>query len=140
MPDGIDRRLDNIETEVKKAYDERKGLYKTLNEMRDRSSDRVDEIMQKVEKEAGKIQDEFMKKVTGMAEGVPMKVFVWAMRVIVIVLVGYGSWLLAMHSGMKDLGTNIQLIQKDMQYTKETIVKIEKIINNKPGRIFDEVH
>ena len=91
--------------------------------------------VQKVEKEASKIQDEFVKKVSGLSEGVSKWVFVWSMRVIVIVLVGYGSWLLAMHSGMKDLGTNIQLIQKDMEYTKEAIVKIEKIINNKEYKI-----
>jgi len=135
MTDEIERRLDIVDVKIKEAYDERRGLQKTLNDMRDRSSDRVDEIMQKVEKEARKIQDEFVKKVSGLSEGVSKWVFVWSMRVIVIVLVGYGSWLLAMHSGMKDLGTNIQLIQKDMEYTKEAIVKIEKIINNKEYKI-----
>jgi len=136
MTDEIERRLDIVDVKIKEAYDERRGLQKTLNDMRDRSSDRVDEIMQKVEKEARKIQDEFVKKVSGLSEGVSKWVFVWSMRVIVIVLVGYGSWLLAMHSGMKDLGTNIQLIQKDMEYTKEAIVKIEKIINNKEYKIY----
>ena len=138
MTDEIDRRFNIIDIEMQKAYNERQKLQKTLSDMRDKSSDRVDEIMQKVEKEASKIQREFMEKVTGINEGVSMKVFMWTMRVVVIVLVGYGSWLLAMHSGMKDLGTNIQLIQKDMEYTKEAIVKIERVVNNKQFKIHRE--
>jgi len=136
MTDEIERRFNIIDIEMQKAYNERQKLQKTLSDMRDKSSDRVDEIMQKVEKEASKIQREFMEKVTGINEGVSMKVFMWTMRVVVIVLVGYGSWLLAMHSGMKDLGTNIQLIQKDMAYTKEAIVDIRKVINNKEYKIY----
>ena len=135
MADEIERRFDIVDAKIKEAYDERRSLQKTLNDMRDRSADRVDEIMHKVSEKADKIQQEFMKKVTGIAEGVSMKVFMWSMRLVVIVLVGYGSWLLAMHSGMKDLGTNIQLIQKDMEYTKEAIVKIERVINNKEYKI-----
>ena len=138
MTDEIERRLDIVDVKIKEAYDERRGLQKTLNDMRDRSQDRVEEIMKKVEKEANKIQDEFMKKVTGLSEGVSKWVFVWSMRIIVIVFVGYGSWILAMHSGMKDLGTNIQLIQKDIEYTKEAIVKIERVVNNKQFKIFSD--
>jgi len=138
MTDEIERRLDIVDVKIKEAYDERRCLQKTLNDMRDRSQDRVEEIMKKVEKEANKIQDEFMKKVTGLSEGVSKWVFVWSMRIIVIMFVGYGSWILAMHSGMKDLGTNIQLIQKDIEYTKEAIVKIERVVNNKQFKIFSD--
>ena len=136
MTDETERRLNTINGEQKRAYEERQDLHKILDGIRERSSDRVDEIMHKVSEKAKDIQDELMAKVTGLTGGVSMTVFMWSMRVIVIVLVGYGSWLLAMHSGMKDLGTNIQLIAKDMEYTKEAIVKIEKIVNNKDFKIY----
>ena len=134
MTDDLEKRVDYIADEIKRAYEERKELYASLSKMRDRSSERVEAIMDKVSEKAESVHKDLMDKVAGMAEGVTMKVFMWTMRVVVVVLVGYGSWLLAMHSGMKDLGTNVQLIQKDMEYTKEAIVKIEKLMNHNVTR------
>jgi len=136
MTEETQRRLNGVDIKLKEAYEDRLRLQKILNDMRDRSQDRVDEIMHKVSEKADKIQKEFMERVTGISAGVSMTVFIWSMRIIVIVLVGYASWMLAMHSGMKDLGTNLQLIQKDMEYTKEALVDIRKVVNNKQFKIY----
>ena len=145
--DGIEKRINNVETANQNANTDRAEINKRINTIKDNSATSVDNIMKKVSKKAEEIHLDLTAKFKDVTGGVSMKLFLWVSGGLVCGLCLSIGYLYAMNGNMGEykneinntvnsLATDTKLIQKDMEYTrndlKNTVNKIEKLMNNKP--------